>query len=175
MSQYFAKGGFCPREDPDRSNMILNLPWFWYVSFLACTCVGHLSAAVFELWFPCCPLMSPLLLEDCTTFWECRDRSLPGSLFAESRSGSDTSWMGQTLFHLFLCQKFSVWVLSWSLVAPEIRNCFSGCGSYFPAWLRGTDSHWVRREWESPHSLGCAEYLRLEVLFIKTSLRWTLR
>lgn len=50
--------------------------------------------------------MSPLLLED-YNFWERRDCSLPGSLFAESRSGNDTSWMGQTLcFTSFFVRNF---------------------------------------------------------------------
>lgn len=147
-------------------------------------CVGLLSVSVvaFELWFHCCPFFCLLfsiwrLCNFLDWDWEHRDYNLPESLLDKTKSASDASWIGQMLFASppSLSEFFILRVVLDLWLPLKSRIAFGGCGNHFPAWLRHTDTHSVQQEWESPRSSGCTEYLSLEVLFIKTSLRWTLR
>lgn len=182
MSYPFAKGGLClgriQREAiwyylicPDFYKLLFWFAHMWATSLCLRWHLGCDSPvvpfSVSSIW-----RLHNFLDRD----WECRGCDSPRSSPAEPEPGSSASWMGQMLFlsPLALSEILSLRALLDLWLHLKCRIAFGGCG-HFPAWLRGTDTRSVWREWESPHSSGCAEYLSLEVLFIKTSLRWTLR
>lgn len=72
--------------------------------------------------------------------WECRGCNSPQSLLAEPEPGTAASWVGQMLFlsPLALSELFSLRAFLDLWVHLKCRIAFGGCGSHFPAWLRGT-------------------------------------